>query len=148
MRFFIPSQLLSERTNLLLSPFSHAAHIAFAKRLYTMGLFSEAKQEVQLSSQGPVVFPSTSLVLGIQSEDAQLLSTWENQEEYVGRAFVYWQSVVMNHPDYRDAYVTLSVLAHQLYLTKDVEVYLRKAYSLDPDSAAISSLATQLGVSL
>lgn len=75
-----------------------------------------------------VSLPQTN-VLGAQTE-----------KESLEKDYAFWQEVVKDKPDYRDAYLTLGSLAYQLNRREEGKMYADKALKLDPNN----SLAREL----
>lgn len=100
----------------LLQPFSAASHQRLAQEFWMQGLRDAAQKEA---------------VLGASTEKLEELS--ENLEQ----KYNYWQSVVLTHPDYRDAYIILASLAYQLGKIEEAKKYLNQAIMLDPNNKAL-----------
>lgn len=56
----------------------------------------------------------------------------------------YWQEVINEKPDYRDAYIALAVISFNNKDCPNTKFYLDKAYDLDPDNLGIHELAPLL----
>lgn len=147
-----PNTLILERTNLLSSPFSSSNHIVFGKELYAKGNVPAAVAELMLANQITMLPSPFSLlvpsVLGAQSEPSDLLRSWEQSRTYGERAYHYWKAVVVQKPDYRDAYIMLSVLCRKLDKQEESIAYLKAAYVIDPNNTIVKDLAAQFGLVL
>ncbi len=147
-----PNPLITERLDLIISPFSSANHMRFGQRLYTLGNTSDATKELQLADQvGTFPLPFSLLVprvLGVQSEPKDMLNRWEQDRTYILRSYAFWKTVVEQHPDYRDAYMTLAAICFRLDKQDAAMTYINAAYALDPNNAAVKEFAAQLGVLL
>jgi len=150
VQFISPNTLISERINLLSSPFASSSHILFGKQLYVEGNVNEATTELLLAEQMTTLPKPFSkfvpTVLGAQSEPADLLHTWEQHRTYTARAYQYWKEVIGQKTDYRDAYITLAMLCIQLDKHDEAVLYLNKAHTLDPNNTLVKKLVVQLEV--
>jgi len=80
-----------------------------------------------------------SAVLGITSQkDSQ--SNREQKYNTSVQQYSAWQTIVSRHPDYRDGYFQLAVLAYQLNKFSESKKYLQKVRSLDPNYSGLTSL--------
>ncbi len=83
-------------------------------------------------------------VLGVfssyqEERNQRLLESKKAREDYH-----FWQGVVREKPDYRDAYITLAALAYQLSKPEEAKEYLVQATSLDPNSQIVEKLSSLL----
>lgn len=118
----------------LQKPTSGDAHINLAQWYKQTGLFDKAKNELVLASDGPSV-------LGAQYDPKDLLTAWEKEPARLEKDYQYWQTVIKEKPDYRDAYVTLTALAYQLGYKTDVKNYVEKIREIDPGLAISKQLS-------
>ena len=141
-----------ERINLLSAPFSANRHMVFGQQLYAQGNVKEATDELLLAEQVSTLPSPFSIfvptVLGAQTEPTDILSTWEKNRTYTLRAYQFWKTTVEARSDYRDAFISLSMLCAKLDKHDEAVTYLKKAYALDPNNGIVQELATQLGVLL
>ncbi len=56
----------------------------------------------------------------------------------------YWQNVIRNHPDYRDGYYMLALLAFQRGNMDETRIHLNKLKILNPNYPGIAPLETLL----
>lgn len=71
-------------------------------------------------------------ILGAQSDKT---SASQNSGHYqqVTTQYAYWQSIVALHPDYRDGYYMLALLAYKLGKYTETKTYLMKVQTIDPN---------------
>lgn len=140
------------RISLLSSPFSVEQHTRFAQELDDKGYSKEAEREFSIASQlygyTQTLSRSLPLVLGAQSSPHLMQQQWRAQSTQVVRQYDYWRMIVEQKPDYRDAFVTLAVVAHTLKKTDEATQYLKQAYVLDPNNEQIHTLAERLKIVL
>ena len=152
MSYVTPKSLTLERMNVLSSPFSSSNYVVLGKQLYALGDPQGAIIELRLAEQTSMfLLPFSSLiprVLGAQSEPTDIIRDWEQDRMYVHRAYSFWKTVVVGHPDYRDAYLTLAVLCIRMDKADEAILYVKTAYTLDPNNEIVKVLAGQLGVFL
>jgi len=89
-------------------------------------MIPRARQELVLAD---ALQPS---VLGA-STTRDLLNQWDREPERLRRQYQFWQTIVTERPDYRDAYMMLASLTYQLSRTSDARLFVRKALQLDPN---------------
>lgn len=58
----------------------------------------------------------------------------------VQNRYDYWQNVIRNHPDYRDGYYMVAVLAFQRGNIRESRMHLNKVKVLDPNYPGIAPL--------
>lgn len=58
----------------------------------------------------------------------------------VQNRYNYWQNVIRNHPDYRDGYYMVAVLAFQRGNIRESRMHLNKVKVLDPNYPGIALL--------
>lgn len=146
-----PQNLLSERIDLLSSPFSPEKHMVFGDLLYALGNQTKAEQELAIStslfSEHPGIFRISSSVLGAQSTPLDMQKRWNDESEQAARFLAYWKDIIAEKPDYRDAYLVLAALAHETNNDAEATNYTRQAYLLDPNNQMTADLIAKLGVS-
>lgn len=64
----------------------------------------------------------------------------QQQTNDLQHAYEYWEAVIVDHPDYRDAHIQAALVAFQLGRTAQYYDHLKIARSLDPNYPGISSL--------
>lgn len=111
----------------LLSPTSSSAHLALATFLRQEGYLPAARQELAVFAE------QNSNVLGAHTS-LELLRTWEDEPGQLARAFSFWQHLAEQKPDYRDAFLQLSLAAYQLGNIPEARTAASRALALDPAS--------------
>ncbi len=53
--------------------------------------------------------------------------------EDIKKLIVFWENIVAEKPDYRDAYLQLAVLNYKIWQNEKAEEYLKKALIIDPN---------------
>lgn len=84
--------------------------------------------------------PDVSNVLGVFSDYQEHIRQEQAEKEKVQDHYQFWQQVVKDKPDYRDAYITLASLGYQLSKPEEAKAYLTQAASLDPNSEVVEKL--------
>ncbi len=118
------------------SPFSVPRHIDLAALLWRHGQTQNARQ--LMASVRP------ANVLGATSNTMTILDQWENETQKIKEQYVFWQSVAASNPDYRDAYVALTVLSFELGKTDEARAWLAKAQTINPNSLTVQKLREYL----
>ena len=126
----------------LIQPFSANAHVQVASTLWNLGFHKEAKQEILLATD--LVKSNDSTVLGASTSPASLLDKWESQPKEREASYMYWQTVLKEKSDYRDAFIQAGTLAYELGKTREAIVLLQKAYTLDPNFQPTAALLVRM----
>lgn len=129
----------NELMKLFSSPFSVSRHMDLASTLWNQGRKPEARELIfsaqsfsansQAGARG-----NTANVLGSNTRPMDTLLQWEQEAEESERQYTFWQTVALAKPDYRDAFVTLAVLAFQLGKLDESDRWITKALVLDPNN--------------
>lgn len=120
------------------------AHINLAQWYKQNGIVSKAKYELLLANERWVPGKAGTLnapVLGAQASPADMLTAWENEPARLEKDYRYWQSIIKEKPDYRDAYVSLATIAYQLGYKTDAKQYVEKIREIDPGLAINKQLS-------
>ena len=97
-----------------------------------------------------VSFVSTFLIVAIMLKGVTLftsigkLQAAEQQRTTLKEQQRYWENIVKERPDYRDAYFQLAVTSYQLGEEKIAKEYLDKTLTLDPHFEQGKELVRQL----
>lgn len=83
-------------------------------------------------------------VLGITTTSAGTLAQWEQEEKKIEEQYAFWQSVAIAHPDYRDAFITLTSLSYKMGNLKEARSFLDRVGAIDPNSPVIQKFSTIL----
>lgn len=126
-----------ERTKLtvMLFPKDITSHLLLVQEYLKRGELSEVERELTLA-QGLVEKnpPTTnSAVLGTSLSPLKILENIKNEPQRIRQEISFWEKVVSEKPDYRDAYLQLAILNHQVYENDKAKRYLKKALDLDPN---------------
>ena len=120
------SPLTAAFTQVKQNPWKLEAHLRLANVYITMGDFLTARQEMHLAQ----TLKDQTRVLGITSDFTNIKDKLEGKEAIKRREF--WQSVVKEHPNYRDGWVQLLYLAYNSGYLLEAKSYLEKISALDP----------------
>ena len=109
------------------APLSMPRHIDLASLLWQLGNKQEARN-----------------VLGATTTSAGILAQWEKEEKKIEEQYAFWKSVAVKHPDYRDAFVTLTSLSYQLGNLVEARSWLDRVQAINPNSPVIQKFSTIL----
>lgn len=131
---------------MLLSPKSPEPHIVLAQAYWQNHLFGDARRELALADELYSLSTSQNSgnTLGVTTLPSSLLARWEREPQGLRIQYEFWQSVVAQRPDYRDAYLTLAAIAYELSQLEKAREYLREAMRLDPNALLGNTLVSQL----
>ena len=104
-------------------------HLFLAQQLFVTNQFVPAEKEAMLAND-------LELLRKIQNI--------KNQPDEVERQILFWQKVVDQFPNYRDAYIKLAILNWKLYRPFDARKYLDKALEIDPNDKVAITLSSLL----
>lgn len=129
---FINGFLISPRLGIHLSVLPTASHIntPVLKKFMTeiSLLFSNANKELAQNS-------SSVLGASTQTADPSRITYDAMLQEYA-----YWQSAISTHPEYRDGYVQLAILAYELKKYTEANMYITKISAIDPNYPLLPKL--------
>ena len=125
-------------------PLSWDSHVALARALWTHDQKDQGIQELQLAEEffPPEDTSNNKQVLGAQTPPIDLLSSWQNEPMRDQKQETYWQTILKNHPDYRDAYIQLAALTYREGNLIQTHANLVKAQILDPNNSTIARLVS------
>lgn len=109
------------------TPLSVQRHVDLASFLWQLGNKQDARD-----------------VLGATTTSLETVTKWEQEEKKIDEQYTFWKSVASTHPDYRDAFITLTSLAYQLGNIEEAHAWLAKAVTLDPNSLSVQKLREHL----
>lgn len=121
------------------------AHVDLAETLRREGLNAAAQRELTFASSLKSTLPANSPVLGITTVDPEvILNNWKHEKANLQKDYAYWQSVIAEKSDYRDAYLKLAALAYQLSYSSEAKNYLSQALELDPNNPALIKFSEEI----
>ncbi len=120
-----------QRLSILSDPTSSLVHTQLAQMYWQAGQKTAAQQEIRLA-QDILTSESGEDVLGLSIQQEDLTSDWQKETERLLHAYSYWQSVIGERPDYRDAYIQLAYLAYLLRFDTEASQYINKVVTVDP----------------
>lgn len=132
--------------SVLTNPFSFKDHVVLAQDAWLNNNWQEAKNEL-LIAQSLLKSPdqdALSNVLGTSTSPLDILKQWEQEPARKTNEEHFWQTIVSQKTDYRDAYIQLSALNYQLNNNQKATSYLDTARTLDPNFPYIQKLAKLL----
>ncbi len=119
------------RDQVLSSPLSAVSHMKLAQVFKASGQQQRKDIEVTLAKD-LLVYSGSPAVLGVSNDIQTTLSDWETEPSVLKNALQYWKSVILLHPDYRDAYLQAGYVSNLLGDKNAQQIYLNKAKELDP----------------
>jgi len=124
------------------NPQSIPFHMTLARRFWETGNLPAAQRELSLAQElvQSLSTQRSRMVLGVTSEPVDQLRQWELELGKLKEEYQFWQNIVEEHPDFRDAYIALSAISYQLSHMGEAKLYGKKALSLDPNNVLSQSL--------
>lgn len=83
-------------------------------------------------------------ILNVPQSSTNVLGA-QTEKQRVEQDYAFWQSVIQEKPDYRDAYLVLGSLAYQLSRIEEGKTYADKALELDPNNTTSLKLRQLFG---
>lgn len=102
-------------------------HLALGKELLAHNQLDEAEKEFILA--------------GVDTSPIQNLRT---QPEKIKEQIIFWEKVVAQFPNYRDAHLKLAILNYKINRLFDAKKYLDKALDIDPNNETAKKLSSLL----
>jgi len=138
---FLPKsrfQLAKER--LVKNPQDFEAHLVLAEEYLGNNQVEQAEKELLLaqrtSQTKATLNQENSLVLGEES-NLKWEALWQRKvqanPEDIKKLIIYWERIVAEKENYRDAYLQLALLHYQLFENKKAQEYLDQVLELDPN---------------
>lgn len=112
-------------TNVLTRPLNPQPHLQLAEVYLNNNQLEKAHRQLLLAQKQMAKSNLTEQIL-------QLVLKIHKPEK-IRREIDYWQEIVKEKPDYRDAYLKLAVLNWQVYENEKARLFLQKALDLDPN---------------
>lgn len=92
------------------------------------------KEKIWLYSTVTTVLLAGIAYIGWQAyENINQVTKIQIQRKEAEHQVSYWENVVKEHPNYRDAYFTLALLEYQLGNSANARSYLDKTFYIDPN---------------
>lgn len=134
------------KITVMLFPKDISTHLILAQEYLKRGDVEALERELLLSQElvekNP---PSTPSVLGEALSPIKILEKIKNEPQAIREEISYWENVVSQKPDYRDAYLQLAILNYQIYENEKAREYLKKVQELDPNFQPAKELEKILG---
>lgn len=147
----LPADFLSyERARLavMLYPEDLSSHLFLAQEYLKRGSLAGVERELllaqELTEKNP---PATSSgVLGAFLSPAKILEKIKNEPQKIKNEISFWEKIIAEKPDYRDAYLQLAILNYQIYENEKAQEFIKKALALDPNFAPTRELERLFGL--
>jgi len=120
-------RLSQAKKEVLNSPLDAKTHLGLARVYLDMRSLEAAEKELSLA-KGLTSIESSDL-----KSAKEALEKAKEKPEKIRQEISFWEKVVKEKPDYRDAYFQLAVLNYQLSQKGATVKYLRKTLELDPN---------------
>lgn len=135
---FLPkNQFQQAKEHLVQNPNDFQAHLILAQEFLKNNQFKQAEKEL-LAIQA-----SSTQVLG-EDNNFNLERLWQKKHysdpKDIRQLIAGWEKVVVEKPDYRDAYLQLAWLHYQIFENEKAKNYLQKALILDPNYESAHAL--------
>ena len=109
------------------SPFQSKPHEDLARTYLEAGDLKSAEKELNLAKN---LFSPDRSSLEILEKD---LKKAKESPSQIQHEISFWEKIIKEKPDYRDAYFQLAILSYQLGKIKKAQTYLQKTLDLDPN---------------
>ncbi len=74
----------------------------------------------------------TESVLGASTDIQRTLDVWNSEPSQLETKLAYWKAIIVQHTDYRDAYLQAAYIAKLLHKDDLAKTYTQQAESIDP----------------
>lgn len=111
------------------NPSAASHHLFLAQQLLTTNQFTQAETEARLAAN---------------EETLQKIQEVKNQPEDIKGQIRFWQEVIDQFPNYRDAYIKLAILNWKIYRSFEAKRNLEKAFQIDPNNEVLNNLNLRL----
>ena len=120
-------------------PLAQIAYSTFDRLLAAQALWRQGDVKLAKDELRKLNVNTKSNVLGETTSEPSPFAAWQKENDKLNNQIKYWEEVVSNHPDYRDAYLAIAKLAYGLNQQEVVSDNLRKAQMLDPNGLSIKT---------
>ena len=126
----------------MLSPNDISNHLLLVQEYLGQGNMDSVERELTLadSLNTKHLKLNTNKVLGETLSPLKILEEIKAEPQKIKNEISFWEKVVASKPDYRDAYLQLSILHYQIYETQKAKAYLEKAREIDPNFESTKNL--------
>ncbi len=116
-----------------ITPFDKKSHYDLAQLYYNEGKTQRALNELDIAETlTGSNFPNSKDVLAESNEIVFLRSKILEEPKKIAQKLEYWQKIIQQYPNYRDAWVQLYYLNKEVN-SADAEKHLKKIEELDPN---------------
>lgn len=125
-------------------PFSVKKHVQLAKVFFENGDLKKARLEITKAKD----LYQFLAIFDFKRKTKSTLETGElliNQPENIEEQINYWQTILKTKPDFRDAYLRLSLLYYQLQQDEKAKEAWQKAFYLDPNNEIVEEIGKLIG---
>ena len=127
----------------MLMPNDLSNHLLLAQEYLGQGNMPAVERELILSqdlSSLPTTHNPSPSVLGLTLSPLKILEKIKNEPQKIREEISFWEKVVAQKPDFRDAYLQLALLNYQIYNLDKAKEYLQEAKKIDPNFKATKEL--------
>lgn len=104
-------------------------HPALGNQLLSHNQLDEAQIEFKLAND---------------NEGLSQVAKIKSQPEEIKTQIIFWEKIVAEFPNYRDAYLKLAILNYKINRLFDAKKYLDKALEIDPNNEVAKKLSSLL----
>lgn len=134
--------LQAAKTSVMLFPKDVSFHLLLVQEYLKRGNMSAVERELNIAQTLSTYYPlpTTNSVLGLTLSPAKIWTKIKNEPQRIKSEIIFWEKIIADKPEYRDAYLQLALLHYQIYETNKAKEYLQKAKELDPNFEVIKQL--------
>lgn len=125
--------------SILIQPLSPKRHLEFAQMLWNEGYEREAKYEAAVADD----LTQNGAVLGAETP-TRILTQWNEIPKKLTTDLEHWQTIILQKPDYRDAYIQAGITAFRLKKKTEAITLIQRASAIDPTSIYLTQLLDQI----
>lgn len=129
--------LESAKLAVMIKPNDFSSHLLLTQEYLKLGDMEGVKRELTLAenlNSQPITYNSQlSSVLGSSLSPLKIWQKIQNEPQRIKEEIVFWEKMVKERPNYRDAYLQLVILNYQIYENQKAKEYLNKALEIDPN---------------
>lgn len=139
--------LMQAKVAVMLSPNDLSSHLILAREYLKRGGMEEVERELLLAQElaGRNKEATNYSVLGTSLSPLEISAKLRSEPQRIRDEIAFWEKIIAEKPDYRDAYLQLSILNYQIYENEKAKIYLKKVLYLDPNFESAKKLEKILG---
>ena len=140
LNYFIPRNKKERiKLNVAHNPFSVNNHLQLSNLFFQNGDLKQAKKEANIAKKNYSYLSfldyKKTLKKKLNFNNKQI-----NKPKLINKKIKFWETILKNKANFKDAYLNLCFLRYQIYQNKKAQTAWKKAFYLDPNNQVVKKL--------